>query len=256
VVVLVLALTGAIGSAKTLDVEVKWSQPPVELTAGIYNGWDEVSMVDLTNPALPDYPIVADDFLCNDPRPIVDLHWWGSYPGYLAAAGTAVPVRPSGFLINFWSDIPDPNPNEPDDWSQPGDRLWTIICREYLDEEVGIDLDPRTGQEDTLFQYNQKFKPEEYFKQIPDTIYWVSIQAFWDDTVDRNYDWGWKTRPHFWNDDAVVGMVDAANASINWIPIIFNDESWDMAYELSVPEPCTLALMACGSVLLLRRRKR
>ena len=175
IAVLIIAATAPLAWAENLTTEIKWSQPPDLMADGRYNGWDEPSIVD--------YPIVADDFRCDDPRPVVDLHWWGSYPGYLADTGVTPPVSPDAFLIRFWSDVPDPNPNDPADWSHPGELLWTIDAKDYLEVAVGIDVDPRpapNGGEDTMFQYNQTFNPDEYFSQEPGTIYWISIQAFWD----------------------------------------------------------------------------
>lgn len=58
---------------------IKWSQPPVPIDPDaeppVFNGWDERS--DYNNP-----PIVADDWKCEDDRPITDIHWWGSFIGW------------------------------------------------------------------------------------------------------------------------------------------------------------------------------
>lgn len=64
--------------------DVKWEQSPTFTGLGDFDGYDdpsecpeEVFMPDL--PAPPQWSIVADDFICEDPRPISSVHWLGSY---------------------------------------------------------------------------------------------------------------------------------------------------------------------------------
>jgi len=258
----ILACCGAT-RADPVTTEVKWSQPVVWLgdidpeyagTTYIY-GWDQSSMQ-----IPPDYPIpspkVADDFECNDPRPVVDLHWWGSYPA-------GVPVNsPNGFLIEFWTDVPESPPFNP--FSHPGEVIHTIDCRTYTEQWVGEDIDVVlydlvgfVSVVDQCYQYNQRLDPAEYFYQDPGTIYWLSIQAYWDDP-DEFTDWGWKTRPWYFNDDAVTGFYDPELMAWSWQEVMGGDpvRSWDLAFELSVPEPATLSVIALGGLALLRRRRR
>jgi len=73
-------------------------------------------------------------------------------------------------------------------------------------------------------------------------IYWLSIAAIYDPAeAAPQYPWGWKTRPHFFNDDAVRIMDPIAPIlGDNWVngePITFQDASWDMAFELTTNEP-------------------
>jgi len=238
------ALFATTAWATGIGLEIKWSQPPVEMEPPTepptYVGWDEISMDPL--------PIVADDFLCDDPRPVVDVHWWGSYPGWIEPIP---PTPPQAFLITFWTNVPDPDPDDPVLFSHPGDPIWQVWCEEYDEQFVGYDQDPYTGALDATYQYHQIFRPDQYFYQEPGTIYWISIQAVFPfpPPVDA---WGWKTRPHFFEDDAVVDTGDG------WLPIMGPDgASWDVAYELSVPEPATGGLLLIGgAVVALRRRRR
>ena len=66
-----LIVTPNVGSKPTPGF-VKWSQPPVQCDEQQYLGWDEISVKDFP-------PLLADDWLCLDERPITDIHWWGSF---------------------------------------------------------------------------------------------------------------------------------------------------------------------------------
>ena len=74
----------------------KWSQPPVEVQPRLFKGWDEGSVFE--HP-----PIVADDWLCEDDRPVTDLHWWGSFIGWTQPY--LPPQIPIGFHIGIWTDL-------------------------------------------------------------------------------------------------------------------------------------------------------
>jgi len=261
--VVVIALAAGTCWAGSTAAEIKWSQPVVRdlMLPEFIIGWDEPSMVNI--------PIAADDFLCEDPRPVVDVHWWGSFPE-IEPQGGIIPQQPDGFLITFWTDVPagaDPDML----WSHPKDPIHTVDVRNYICEPAGWDIDVYTwymsgGEElipvDEAFQYNATFDPGDYFDQEPGTIYWISIQAYFNNAEDANV-WGWKTRPHYWNDDAVVhwgeyipdptGGPDKMLWEEIWGP---DGQSWDLAYELSVPEPATMALLSVGGVAVLIRRRR
>jgi hypothetical protein len=230
----------------------KWSQPPVVVDTNkppTFSGWDERSEFETMQ-------IVADDWECNDSRPITDIHWWGSFIGWNQPH--LPPVMPQSFHIGIWTDDPC---DFPGDFSHPGTLVWENYCDNYVWNFAGYDKDPRfpggTGEpNDSCFQFNQLLSQNEWFYQEPTEpghprVYWLSIAPIWGG-VYPPYQWGWKTRPHYFNDDAVVmqganpwppvvgGTTWMVGYPIEWPPWP-NPEgvSWDVAFELSTNEPGT-----------------
>jgi hypothetical protein len=222
--------------------DIKWSQPPEISNVGCINGWDEVS--DFNSG-----PIVADDWLCRDGRPIKGIHWWGSFVGWTEQK--LPPVVPGAFHIGIWTDVPDPDPNNPDSLSHPGDLVWEKICETFVWSYAGCDVDPRgeATEYHSCFKFDQLLSPDEWFYQAANTedgtVYWLSIAAIYNpaDYSDPNfYPWGWKTRPHFYNDNSVG--IDTLEGD-RWPPAIGNvwgsgeaieypeGTSWDTAFVLA-----------------------
>jgi len=80
--------------------------------------------------------------------------------------------------------------------------------------------------------------PEDWFFQEPDsTIFWLSVAAVYNAFPDSCI-WGWKTREHYFNDDAVhifkPAMPDSGDVYEIGEPLPF---LWDMAFELFTIEP-------------------
>ena len=236
----------------------KWSQPPVVIDTNhppTISGWDEKSDYDM-------WPVVADDWECNDSRPITDIHWWGSFIGWNQPY--LPPVMPQSFHIGIWTDVPDPNPYNHNDFSHPGTLVWENYCDNYVWNFAGYDKDPREqggpGEpNDSCFQFNQLLSQDEWFYQEPNLvdpchpqprIYWLSIAPIWGG-VYPPYQWGWKTRPHYFNDDAVAIQwanpwwppVVGATTWMNGFPIQWpawphpEGATWDVAFELTTNEP-------------------
>jgi hypothetical protein len=243
---------------------VKWSQRPVPIDPNgdppIFLGWDEKS--DYNNP-----PILADDWKCTDDRPVTDIHWWGSFIGWNQPY---VPlVVPKAFHLGIWTDVPDPNPGDPSVYSHPDVLVWENYCDNWVWNFAGYDWDPHDGDPDpdghdeyteTCFQFNQLLSQDEWFYQEPNepngTVYWLSIAPIYDpnDYQDPNfYPWGWKTREHFFQDDA-VRIIHAMNPidGTLWPPdlktgsqymdgnsIFWPDpcDTWDLAFELTTNKP-------------------
>ncbi len=259
----------------------KWSQGPIVLDTGeppLFWGWDEPS----------DYhmgPVVADDWLCEDKRPITDFHWWGSFPGWREPYP---PCHPKAFHLGIWTDAPA-IAGDVESYSHPDVLVWEHICDSYVSNFAGYDRDPRqfpnggpggtdpgtpdnpdptVEPTDSCFQYNQLLTQDDWFYQDtegePNRIYWLSIAPIWD--YDCDLQWGWKTRPHFFEDNAVSIQsvspipIPGTTTMLSWPPVLGSQwvagvplqipaydpqvqnshshaVSWDLAFELTTIEP-------------------
>jgi hypothetical protein len=225
---------------------VKYSQPPVLIDPNkeppAISGWDEVS----------DYqqgPVMADDFPCYDDRPITDIHWWGSFKGW---DQPEPPRLPDAFHIGIWTDFPDPDPDDPSTYSHPETLIWENYCDNYVWNFVGYDVDPYQRPEyenETCFQFTQLLSEDEWFQQEPledpdqPNIYWLSIAPIWADGMQPEYPWGWKTREHTFQDDAVrirdasIWPVRLGSQWTGGEPVEVEGQSWDLAFELTTNAP-------------------
>ncbi|MHC4222207.1 MAG: DUF7901 domain-containing protein, partial [Planctomycetota bacterium] len=226
---------------------VKWSQPPdanESFDPPHINGWDEWS--DYNTP-----PMMADDWQCRDDRPITDIHWWGSFKGWKLRKPPA--ILPKAFHIGIWTDVALGDPCNLLGFSHPGTLIWENFCDSYAWNFAGVDVDPqgRAEYEDEMcFQFNQLLNEDEWFYQTPNdvNVYWLSVSSIYD-PCDREspdfHEWGWKTRPHIYNDDAVqtlnmvdgtwppkIGSVWGGGAPVEYPP----GTSWDLAFELTTNE--------------------
>ncbi|MHC4844062.1 MAG: DUF7901 domain-containing protein, partial [Planctomycetota bacterium] len=258
---------------------VKWSQRPVPFDPNLpedFNGWDEMS-----DPCFR--PILADDWLCMDDRPVTDIHWWGSFMGWTQPEPP--PILPQAFHIGIWTDFPDPDPcDDPTvTFSHPDFLIWENICDNWVWNFAGFDVFPWDGDpcewpREACFQFNQLLSEDEWFWQDPNSpwdtdddpcsaVYWLSIYPIFNpaDYFDPEFrPWGWKTRPHYYNDDA-VRIWDVTMPPVDWTgvippnwpprpgaqvitsdPIFWPDpnDSWDLAFELSTNEPGVFDLTA------------
>jgi hypothetical protein len=217
----------------------KWTQPPVGITGLVntppFNGWDERSWYDKSG-------IVADDWLCEDNRPVTGIRWWGSFVGW---TNQELPsVKPKAFHIGIWTDVPAGS-----DFSHPGEVIWEYWCNDWKWEFVGYNDDPRPQQEDdACFLFTLQLPINNFFYQKGQesaTKYWLSISADYNpDGPQPDYVWGWTTRPDVLNDGAVkiafpidpkIGSVYKVGNAI-CSPSCLNKDSgepWDAAFELT-----------------------
>ncbi len=234
-----------------LPVNYKWRQPAqfIGNTSNFW-GWDEKSIDD-------EPPLLADDWCCTDSRPVTDVHWWGSFfnrdpnlPGWLSSIVPPPPIIPNGFHIGIWSDTPgDPNGQDLTIYSHPNEMLFEQYCYTFSAGFVGYDRDPNDPNyavTDACFKFSCNMDPN--FVQDPnaDRIYWLSIAAVYDTNLpDPNYIWGWKTRPHYYNDDGV--RIESIVGG-GWPPTVGSQYqsgtpldcpkwcSWDLAFELTTDQ--------------------
>jgi len=213
--------------------------------------------------ACPGKPVVrqvlADDWLCKDERVVTDIHWWGSFIGW--AARKLPPVYPKAFHIGIWNDVAVGQDPQNPSFSHPGSLIWENLCDNWTWRFDGYDLDPRTqeSEKEACFEFTLLLSEDEWFKPDLDArqtpkVYWLSITPIYSlRESEIEYPWGWKTRSHFFNDDAVrvsqsgnvvqgqlyplsppaLGALWVSGEPITW------GESWDLAFELTsnVPDP-------------------
>ena len=217
----------ATGAWATNGDEVKWSQPP-----------DMETGVNIKSIEGPPQPIVADDWQCRDPRPVTDVHFWGSYIGWQQPDNSVTPLQPpgvNGFVIRIYKDVPADPPDNP--YSHPGDILYEMPIDDFKEEYFASILLP-DGTWEHKFYYNLDL-PEPFFQE-EGTIYWISIAAIMRD--DTLFPWGWETcDPYFHFMDNACWWVDGAWKELKFgeppIPAWYPHRTVDMAFELTVPPP-------------------
>jgi len=221
---------------------IKWEQ----LYTGIRN-WPHYEDVDSTvNMMDPQNEhLVADDWRCVKRTPITAIVWWGSYIGYGFEACTygpfmALPTPPDKFELKMWTDVPDPDPNDPNTYSHPGYEIWWFDANEYDEVLVGYDKHPHGEPNEPVFRYSVRL-PEDMWFQQPDynEVFWLSVQAIYE-TQDPIYPWGWTNHKHMFNDDAVQGREDIV---LGWVWDELHDQtgaSEDMSFILFTdPNECS-----------------
>ncbi|MBN2029596.1 T9SS type A sorting domain-containing protein, partial [bacterium] len=209
---------------------VKWSQSPLfnpmSEDTTCYLGWRKSSIYSDSSGYY-----IADDWFCHDPRPVTCVRWWGSYAEWDSLFPPLEALQ--YFHIGIWTDIPKDSAL---DFSHPGELIqeWfanRIELHEAIDK---IHHYPASMVKPlTCFRYTFYIPQEDWFYQEGDsTIYWLSIQAVYD-TLMETHRWGWLTREHYFNDDAVRIMQPVGPHSGD----IFETgepvaEFWDLAFAL------------------------
>lgn len=189
----------------TCEGPIKWLQFP-----DMANGINILS--------LPDNPVVADDWLCTDGKPITEVHFWGSY---LSREGEVHweqgnPVPPDNtpgveeFKLSFHKDIPaGVDPDMP--WSHPGELIRDIWVNFDKDMERYWDSVPHHIGPDGLIWWEHKFYyvvklEDQPFQQKQGEVYWLDIGAKPKEPgTEPTWYWGWETSKDHWNDNAVMG---------------------------------------------------
>lgn len=213
---------------------LKWTQPPQAVDAAtpfIFDGWDALSN-------LHQHRIVADDWRCQDNRPIKGFQWWGSFAGWTEAV--MVSQLPVAFHLAIWTDGPKSNPAA---FGHPGVLVWETYCSNWTWSIAGQDSDPRgLGNDETVFQFTCLLSQDEWFHQESAAgVYWLSIAAVYDvQSQSPQHPWGWTTRPQV----SGSGAVAIEGTSPTWPPSAGSNwlngtqigagqtAAWDMAFEL------------------------
>ncbi|MCC6679569.1 MAG: PEP-CTERM sorting domain-containing protein [Phycisphaeraceae bacterium] len=250
----------------------------------LQTGLDVLDGPYLAGPTQPLYSkFLADDFLCTETGPITDIHVWGSWLNDVNPQFGAAGVIGKNFQLAIYSDVPAV-PGGP--YSHPGDLLWstTMIARERLyapatEEFFDPNQNQIIGADTAAWQYNFFIDPSEAFVQEAGKIYWLGVALSADvngdgvvDLLDMSlmaqyapWAYGWKTSRDKFNDDAVWVDYDWFGSGtptgvptdpLAWHELIhpFTGESLDLAFVITTPEPASLALLALGGVILLKRR--
>jgi hypothetical protein len=191
----------------------KWVQYP-DLTD--YNGIDVDATVEHGDWDFPTQ-VLADDFLCTETGEIQGIHIWGSW------INDYLPLDDPGqviFTLSLHSDIADPEPGDPDNWSMPGDVLW---WRTFQPGDFDVNVwatDLKEGwyvpcvtppmyqplADTVCWQYNFNLDQGEFTQEGTvenPVVYWLDVQA---KPLDPNARFGWKSSQDHWNDDAVWGI--------------------------------------------------
>ncbi|MGB2986860.1 MAG: FG-GAP repeat protein, partial [Phycisphaerae bacterium] len=222
----------------------KWIQPPMYNAASqhpeCFWGWDSQSVYDWA-------VIVADDFPCDDEKPITDIHWWGSYSGWEFPEPPPLPNAPIAFHIGLWTNVPA---GVDESFSHPGTMIkeWTPPIGELNETLVGCDFhNDWPSVYDYCYRYDFIIPEVEWFHQEPAcSIYWISIAAIYPEPDPGAFEWGWKTREHYFEDDAVQMFWPSPTAPVlgnayvtgGGVPIERPaGVSWDMAFVLTTECP-------------------
>lgn len=198
------------------------------------NGWDVL----FTQPK-----ILADDWLCTETGPVLDVHFWFS-------SERDYPFTISNVHLSIHADIPASATNH----SMPGALLWSrnfapteFTIRHYGTGDQGW-YDPNTGlympyDHQNMWQLNIEDIIQPY-TQIEGTIYWLDV------TVASDVPLGWKTSRDHWNDDAVWRDL---GTPMEWEELRdpITGESLDMAFVITIPEPSSSWLVLAGAAMLL-----
>jgi hypothetical protein len=183
-------------------------------------------------------------------------HGPGVSPDCLACAavpGSAqTPRSPDHFVLSIWTDVPDPNADDPNDYSHPGRKIWEYQAMSYDEVLVGYDKHPEDGEpsepREPVFRYSVRLPEEAWFHQDGDEerVYWLSVLAVYREAPP--YPWSWTNHKHVWNDDAVA-VQPATDDPPGWHEL--HDQtgvSEDMSFMLLSPTARPVTATQCMAV--------
>ncbi|MBN2448598.1 MAG: hypothetical protein JXO22_17865, partial [Phycisphaerae bacterium] len=224
---------------------IKWDQPPETdnpYLPGCYYGWDEMSQHGGEQ-------IAGDDWICNDFRPVTDIHWWGSYIGWQDAAGPP-DVRPDRWVFTIWTDRPA-DPNAAAGFSHPATAIWQVIAdaSEVQETMDGCDFHPDHGQ-DTCFYYTYNIPSSRWFIQDPELgVFWLTIAPIYECACSGDHDGDGDVDSN--DADAFVACLTGGGLDCEWADMncdgaldSFDVPIFDCQAQAGWPDP-----NCCGNVL-------
>jgi hypothetical protein len=195
---------------------VKWQQRP-----------DMAQGVNIVSNPLKEIS-VADDWLCLDGSPVSDLHFWGSYPGWLENEPdpSGDPPGVEKFRIQVYSDAPALTPEE---FSRPDKLLYEVWVDKFSETYVASIWQPWWDKFEHKYRYDLDLP--RIFWQKRDRIYWLNISAI---PRDPEVPWGWESSMDRWNDFAVQGWYkDLDNWWWDVIKHPWTEKPIDMSFVLT-----------------------
>jgi hypothetical protein len=241
---LVLCVAPLAARADFIPLPVKWSQLPVAVDDG--TGLKHFVGVDyLSNHQMG--VVVADDFICDNPLPIVAVRWWGSY--LQDAPGMVRDVQPgfaTPFDISFHVSLMPGGSIQPHPFSRPGTLVYLNPVKA---QEQWTGLFDDSGR--AVYMYNAHIPPFDqwFYAHMQVEPGQIPGELFLDICRPGEEIWGWhETRPNPINDYAWELFGDHVT--------LRSQTETDMAFELMVPEPMTMGLLGAGLVGMFCRRKR
>gem|GEM_PF-1988924 len=211
---------------------VKWEQLP-DVTE---NGTDVAATFE---PAIPRE--LADDFLCTTTGPITNVHLWGSWMN-----DQVMPI--TNIHLSIHANIPANQ--SPTGYSIPGNVLWQFNFSQNLFTQTLYHqgtaewwYDPYSGlvlpqADHEIWEYNISVDPAIAFSQqgtaTNPIVYWLDAYV---EAPGGNF--GWKTTPTHWSDDAVC-LTTGANP---WQELVYPPghpyatQSIDLAFQIDTTPP-------------------
>lgn len=186
--------------------------------------------------------VLADDFVCTNTGPIMDIHIWGSWDNNLAAPGT----------LTFWLAIYDDAPVNPtNSFSHPGNLIWQqwFAPGQYAEnpDGTGVEsfLDPGppaiigTDQQAWYYCFYPTNPPIQLGTKNAPKTYWLAAYA--QETNGSTFKYGWKTTQFVRNDISVhapwPGIPPIGNPG--WTPTFQppTGPPLDLAFKINTPTP-------------------
>ncbi len=224
---------------------LKWNQPPTAIAATtpyLFNGVTALSSLELRQMAADDFQLEAD-------QPVTGIHWWGAFENWTESHLPV--VKPLGFHIGIWTDVPDTQPDNPGTFSHPGTLIWENLCTTWTWALAGYQEAPLNAPLGaTCFQFSCPLSQDQWFhppvaaeKGAEPPFYWISIAALYDMKGSTpNHTWGWLTRAHqssetaVWLQDVTPGPWPPMEGD-SWLqgaPIQDDGgQPWDMTLQLT-----------------------